>query len=313
MRRMPARNVIRPTLSGRFSNTPASNPATIAAAQLNQGAPNATAQTGSGPVAATRSTPQGFQGTGYVSTVQIPQSRNVTFTAPNGAKGIIQLSSNGRAKITSNPQYTEPIKQNGKVIGTGTFNTAIVNGKLASQIIGFKGNTLTEPVNSTANTSIGTLTEKGTINYQYALQGSELVPEITSTTGGIFYQSPHMQAEETEAQQAYSSSRSNLLFGSRVGLSNKSVLSQKQSQKQTQKNAYRNPPPTITPPPIPDYLYGAFAPDQRIKPPKPKAQKAAPPQKGTFKYINDLTSAMFNIHGSKKNKVYGSLGFFRPS
>ena len=118
----------------------------------------------------------------------------------------------------------------------------------------------------------------------------------------------------------YSSSRSNLLFGSRVGLSNKSVLSQKQSQKQTQKqsqkqtqkNAYRNPPPTITPPPIPDYLYGAFAPDQRIKPPKPRAKKSASPKKGTFKYINDLTSAMFNIHGSKKNKVYGSLGFFRP-
>ena len=78
------------------------------------------------------------------------------------------------------------------------------------------------------------------------------------------------------------------------------------------KNAYRNPPPTITAPPIPNYLYGAFAPDQRIKPPKPKAQKPAPPPKGTFKYINDLTSAMFNIHGSKKNKVYGSLGFFRP-
>jgi hypothetical protein len=124
----------------------------------------------------------------------------------------------------------------------------------------------------------------------------------------------------------YSSSRSNLLFGSRVGLSNKMSYgvstkvsqkqsqkqTQKQSQKQTQKNAYRNPPPTITPPPIPNYLYGAFAPDQRIKPPKPRAKKSASPKKGPFKYINDLTSAMFNIHGSKKNKVYGSLGFFRP-
>ena len=205
---MPARNVIRPTLSGRFSNTPASNPATITAAQLNQGAPNATAQTGAGPVAATRSTPQGFQGTGYVSTVQIP--RNVTFTTPGGAKGIIQLSSNGRAKITSNPQYTEPIKQNGKVIGTGTFDTAIVGGKLTSQIISFKGNTLTEPVNSTTNTSIGTLTEKGTINYQYALQGSKLVPEITSTQGGIFYQSPRMQQQYSKAEQAYSTAQSNL-------------------------------------------------------------------------------------------------------
>jgi hypothetical protein len=110
----------------------------------------------------------------------------------------------------------------------------------------------------------------------------------------------------------YSSSRSNLLFGSRVGLSIKTAVSQKQSQKQSQKNAYKNPPPTITPPPIPNYFYNTVAPNQRIKPPKPKAQKAAPPQKGTFKYINDLTSAMFNIHGSKKNKVYGSLGFFRP-
>ena len=205
---MPARNVIRPTLANRFSNTPASNPATINAAQQNQSAPNAMAQTGAGPVAATRSTPQGFQGTGYVQTVQMP--RNVTFTTPNGAKGIIQLSSNGRAKITSNPQYTEPIKQNGKVIGTGTFDTAIVNGKLASQIIGFKGNTLTEPVSSTANTSIGTLTEKGTINYQYALQGSELVPKITSTTGGIFYQSQSMQSKEAQAQSAISAAKANL-------------------------------------------------------------------------------------------------------
>ena len=124
----------------------------------------------------------------------------------------------------------------------------------------------------------------------------------------------------------YSSSRSNLLFGSRVGLSNKMSYgvsnkvtqkqsqkqTQKQSQKQAQKNAYKNPPPTMTPPPIPNYIYGPFVPDQRIKPPKPKAQKPAPPQKGTFKYINDLTSAMFNIHGSKKNKVYRALGFFRP-
>ena len=170
---MPARNVIRPTLANRFSNTPASNPATINAAQLNQGAPNASAQTGTGPVAATRSTPQGFQGTGYISTVQLPQSAQATFTAPNGAKGIIQLSSNGRAKITSNPQYTEPITQNGKVIGAGTFDTAIVGGKLTSQIVSFKGDPLAEPINSTTNTSIGTLAEKGTINYQYALQGSE--------------------------------------------------------------------------------------------------------------------------------------------
>jgi hypothetical protein len=118
------------------------------------------------------------------------------------------------------------------------------------------------------------------------------------------------------------SSRSNLLFGSRVGLANAAAQlqkttqkqTQKQSQKQTQKppNAHKNPPPTMAPPPIPNYLYGAFAPDQRIKPPKPAPKKPAPPKKGTFKYINDLTSAMFNIHGSKKNKVYGSLGFFRP-
>ena len=118
------------------------------------------------------------------------------------------------------------------------------------------------------------------------------------------------------------SSRSNLLFGSRVGLANASAQlqkttqkqTQKQSQKQTQKppNAHKNPPPTMAPPPIPNYLYGAFAPDQRIKPPKPAPKKPAPPKKGTFKYINDLTSAMFNIHGSKKNKVYGALGFFRP-
>ena len=184
---MPARNVIRPTLANRFSNTPASNPATINAAQLNQGAPNATAQTGSSPVAATRSTPQGFQGTGNVATVQMPQSEDVSFITPSGAKGIIQLSSNGKAKITSNPQYTKPITQNGKVIGTGIFDTAIVNDAITSELIGFKGNTLTEPINTTTNTSIGTLTEKGTINYKYALQGSELVPEVTSTTGGIFY------------------------------------------------------------------------------------------------------------------------------
>ena len=172
---MPARNVIRPTLANRFSNTPASNPATINAAQLNQGAPNATAQTGAGPVAATRSTPQGFQGTGYAQTVQVPQSRDIIFTTPNGAKGIIQLSSNGRAKITSNPQYTKPITLKGKVIGTGIFDTAIVNNAITSELIGFKGNTLTESVNSTTNTAIGTLTEKGTINYHYVEQRKAIV------------------------------------------------------------------------------------------------------------------------------------------
>ena len=207
---MPARNVIRPTLANRFSNTPASNPATINAAQLNQGSPNATAQTGTSPVAATHSTPQGFQGTGNVATVQMPQSEDISFITPSGAKGIIQLSSNGKAKITSNPQYTEPIKQNGKVIGTGTFDTTIVNGKLASQIIGFKGNTLTEPVNTTTNTSIGILTEKGTINYQYSLQGSELVPEITSTTGGIFYQSPRSAQQYSEASAANAAAKGNI-------------------------------------------------------------------------------------------------------
>ena len=207
---MPARNVIRPTLANRFSNTPASNPATINAAQLNQGAPNATAQTGSGPVAATRSTPQGFQGTGNIATVQMPQSEDVSFITPSGAKGIIQLSSNGKAKITSNPQYTKPITQNGKVIGTGIFDTAIVNNAITSELIGFKGNTLTEPINTTTNTSIGTLTEKGTINYQYALQGSELVPEVTSTTGGIFYQSPRSAQQYSAASAANAAAKSNI-------------------------------------------------------------------------------------------------------
>ena len=153
---MPARNVIRPTLANRFSNTPASNPATINAAQLNQGAPNATAQTGAGPVAATRSTPQGFQGTGYISTVQMPQSEAVSFITPTGAKGRIQLSSNGRAKITSNPQYAEPIARKGKIIGTAIFDTEIVDGRLTPQIVSFKGDPLAEPINSTTNTSIGT-------------------------------------------------------------------------------------------------------------------------------------------------------------
>ena len=158
----------------------------------------------------------------------------------------------------------------------------------------------------------------------YALYNTQRQNSITNTT--------RRSNLNPLGNMLYRSSRANLLFGSRVGLSNKTAYgisttpaasqklsqkqsqkqTQKQSQKQTQKNAYRNPPPTMTPPPIPNYLYGAFAPDQRFKPPKPKAQKAAPPQKGTFKYINDLTSAMFNLHGSKKNKVYESLGFFRP-
>ena len=68
----------------------------------------------------------------------------------------------------------------------------------------------------------------------------------------------------------------------------------------------------MTPPPIPDYFYNIVAPNQRIKPPKEPAKKAEPKQEGTFKYINDLTSAMFNIHGKKKNKIYKALGFFRP-
>ena len=116
-----------------------------------------------------------------------------------------------------------------------------------------------------------------------------------------------------------SSSRTNLLFGSYIGLSNKSIVSQKQSQSQKQKqtqnqiqkNAYKNPPPTISAPPIPNYLYAAIAPPNRIKPAKKQAKKGPATPKGTFHYINDLTSAIFNLHGNKKSKASG-LGFFRP-
>ena len=78
------------------------------------------------------------------------------------------------------------------------------------QIVSFKGDPLAEPINTTTNTSIGTLTEKGTINYKYALQGSELVPEITSTTGGIFYQSPRSAQQYSEASAANAAAKGNL-------------------------------------------------------------------------------------------------------
>ena len=72
------------------------------------------------------------------------------------------------------------------------------------------------------------------------------------------------------------------------------------------------PPPTITPPDLIPKLFGGIAPDNRIKPPKKQSKSHPQQQPTTYKYINDLTSAMFNIHGAKKNKVYGKLGFFRP-
>ena len=40
------------------------------------------------------------------------------------------------AKITSNPQYTKPITLKGKVIGTGIFDTAIVNNAITSELPG---------------------------------------------------------------------------------------------------------------------------------------------------------------------------------
>ena len=86
-----------------------------------------------------------------------------------------------------------------------------------------------------------------------------------------------------------------------------------QVHEQPNPQPYRTPPPTLTPPDVPTYeLAFAAAPNRPVKPTKPTKRAHPQPQQATFHYVNDLTSALFHIKGSKKNKIYGSFGFFRP-
>ena len=205
---MPARSIVRPTLSGRFSNTPASSPTTINTSP-NQGvaAPpsSATQPAAAAPAATTQ-----FQGTGYNRTVQ------VQFTAPNGARGIVELTPQG-AQITKNPTFTEPIKNTrGQVVGTGTFDYAVSGKEITSKLISFTGTTQTTQINTTTNTAIGTISEIGAISYAYALKNGELVPEITGSTGGIYYQSARQQSQYNKAQQALQQAEFNLQYGTHL-------------------------------------------------------------------------------------------------
>ena len=135
---MPARNVIRPTLANRFSNTPASNPATITQSNsINNNIASPVAIAPNAPVAASRS-PEGFQGTGEISTVQIPHTQNVSFTAPNGSTGIIQISPNGKASITKNITFTQPIKENNENLGMGTYDYSLKGNEIIANLVGFK-------------------------------------------------------------------------------------------------------------------------------------------------------------------------------
>ena len=84
-----------------------------------------------------------------------------------------------------------------------------------------------------------------------------------------------------------------------------------QVHEQPNPQPYRTPPPTLTPPDVTTYAF-AIAPNKLLKRNKPTKRAHLQPQQATFHYVNDLTSALFHIKGSKKNKIYGSFGFFRP-
>jgi hypothetical protein len=102
------------------------------------------------------------------------------------------------------------------VVGTGTFDYAVSGKEITSKLISFTGTTQTTQINTTTNTAIGTISEIGAISYAYALKNGELVPEITASTGGIYYQSARQQSQYNKAQEALQQAEFNLQYGTHL-------------------------------------------------------------------------------------------------
>ncbi|MEM3416249.1 MAG: hypothetical protein QW719_02850, partial [Candidatus Micrarchaeaceae archaeon] len=175
---MPVRSVIRPSIPGRIRNPYYSQPAT-APYQANQQTAvyqyKQQSQSLSLNQTLTRMPSPGLGG-------HLPYTENVA----NPERNVSLLFANGTPKLPYTANITTP---------QGNVSLLFANG--IPQIT--KNITFTQNVNQNLGSGI---TERGTMTYTYAIKGNQLVAVPIASTVKLYYQSPHQQQVQQQAEQA---------------------------------------------------------------------------------------------------------------